>query len=124
LASRPRPSTIDDQLAELLTKCAHLSVRPDRADKHFTDEDELRVVGTLSFQTIEAKKLPQLDASYRIKISVPRALPAALPRVYAIDRSIPENCHTNPAKDLCLGARLHSRSILHRTPTLPGFVDG
>lgn len=124
MASRSNATTIDDQLAELLATFAHVSVRPDRTDKHFSDdEDELRIVGLLALDDIELTDLPRLDGSYRVKIIVPRAFPAVLPRVYAVEDSIPKTYHTYLEGRLCLGAPLHLRSIVNRRPTLLGFVE-
>lgn len=124
MASRRTPTPIDDQLAELLAKFPHLAVRPHRKDAHFTDADELRLSGSVALDYVDLSGLPGLDGSYRIKIVVPRAFPASLPRVYAVDGSIPASYHTNPDTTLCLGASLQVRSIVNRTPTLLGFVVG
>jgi hypothetical protein len=124
VASRIPPATIDDQLAELLAKFPHLAVRPDRKDKDFTDDDELRVVGSLALDDVELRGFPRLSGAYRIKIVVPRAFPTSLPRAYAVQGSVPKSYHTYSDGSLCLGAPLHIRSIVNRTPTLLGFVSG
>lgn len=115
---------LDAQLAKLLDKYKGLAYRPSAADDDFTAGDDARIVGRLDFTSIQDDGLPQLDVSYRLKLIVPRQFPAVLPRVYALDGSIPADYHTNPAKDLCLGAKVHLHSIVSRTPTLLGFVDG
>lgn len=126
MASRSTPTTttttLDDQLAELLAKFPQLAVRPDRKDEHFTDGDELRLIGSIALDDVELSGLPRLDGSYRIKIVVPRAFPASLPRAYAVEGSIPRSYHSYSDGSLCLGAPLHIRSIVNRTPTLLGFV--
>lgn len=123
MASRST-STIDDQLTELLAKFPRLALRPDGKDRHFTGDDELRLVGLLALDGVEMKGLPRLEGSYRIKIIMPRAFPASLPRVYALDDSIPRSYHTYNEGCLCLGAPLHLRSIVNRAPTLLGFFVG
>jgi hypothetical protein len=120
----PPTLTIDEQLAELLVKFPRFSVRPDRKDEHFTESDELRLIGSVALDDVELSGLPRLDGSYRIKIVVPRAFPASLPSVYAVEGSIPKSYHTYSDGTLCLGAPLHIRSIVNRTPTLLGFVVG
>lgn len=114
----------DAQLDELLDKYRGLAYRPSAGDKHFTNTDDARIVGALAFSSEEEAGLPKLDASYRLKLIVPIRFPAALPRVYALEGCIPEDYHTNPAKDLCLGAKVYLHSIVNRSPTLLGFVDG
>lgn len=118
------PTTIDDQLAALLAKFPRLAVRPDRNDRHFTDDDEVRLVGSIALDGVELRGLPRLDGSYRIKVVVPGTFPASLPRVYAVENSIPKKYHTYSEGSLCLGAPLQLRSIVNKTPTLLGFFVG
>lgn len=114
----------DAQLDELLDKYKGLVYRPSAADKHSTDRNDARIVGTLAYSSVEEDDLPPLEVSYRLKLIVPRRFPAVLPRVYALDGCIPKDYHTNPGGDLCLGAKVYLHSIVNMTPTLLGFVDG
>ena len=123
MASRGTPPTLDDHLSELLDKFPRLSVQPDGTDGQFTENDELRLVGSLALDNVELTNLPRLEGSYRIKVIVPRAFPAALPRVYEVGGSIEQGYHKWTDGTLCLGAPLDLRAILTQTPTLLGFVS-
>lgn len=120
-AARRSPLNVD--LDNLLAKYCGLSYRPSASDKHFTVRDDLRIVGTLSFRSIATTRLPPLDVSFPIKVIVPRDFPSVIPRTYALDDAIPEEYHTNPDGDLCLGATIHIRRIVNRTPTLLAYVE-
>lgn len=108
----------------LVAEFPGLALAPDSTDQQFRREDEVRVVGHLAFTTLEQEDRPSLTWSYEIKIIAPRTFPSQLPRIFSIDGQVPENYHTNPAKDLCLGPSLQLHEILREDPTLLGYVTG
>jgi len=87
--------------------------------------DELIIEGFFEFRAKSNEKTT-IECCYRLKFVVPEAFPKELPKVYELERRIPqhESYHVNRKVDgsLCLGSRIRLHSELKREPTLSGYA--
>lgn len=105
------------KLEDFLNKNKYMSIKPSKFDG-------LIVEGRYYFKAKTAG-YREISDSYRLRITVKNDFPYSVPVVEEIGNSIDriEDFHINPDNTLCLGAPLRLIELLHKNPTLEGFVQ-
>lgn len=83
---------------------------------------EVRLRGLLAFSA-QKPGLEQIDDEFEIEICIPKQFPRQLPTVKEVGGRIPDTFHKNSGGILCLGTPTAQMLQLHKTQTVPGFVE-
>jgi hypothetical protein len=104
------------KLEDFLNKNMHMSIKP-------SNLDGLIIEGKYHFKA-KTDGHREVSDSYRLRIIVKNDFPYSVPIVEEIGNAIEriEDFHINPDNSLCLGAPLRLLELLHKNPTLEGFV--
>jgi hypothetical protein len=75
--------------------------------------------------TFSAQKpgLERIDDEFEIEICIPKGFPRQLPTVKEVGGRIPDTFHKNSGGILCLGTPTAQMLQLHKSQTVPGFVE-
>ena len=105
------------ELYKFLEGQPYMSIKPSKTDG-------LILEGDFSFST-RYKEYPNIDETYKIRIEILDNFPFDIPTVQELKEKIPRdgNHHVNPDKTLCLGSPIKLLYLLHKKPTMEGFVE-
>ncbi len=105
------------KLAEFIKTQPFMSIQPSKYN-------ELILEGNFNM-VVQYDGFPKINKTYNLQIKIFQNFPYSIPIVTEVEGKIPRdgNHHVNPDKTLCLGSQIKLLELIHKKPTLEGFVE-